>query len=280
MWKPEHRLAAERHGLRYPSDLTNAEWGLVEPMIPPARRGGRPRDVNVREVLNAIFYVLSTGCQWNALPKDLPPKSTAHYYFMLWDWDGTLERKPPRALCRGARAGRPRSQPDGGDHRQPERQSGSKRGFALDPQGFDAGKKVKGRKRHILVDTLGLLLSVVVHPADVQDRDGARQVLRTARRLFPFIDRIFADAGYQGPKMAKAVADTGCWTIEIVKRSDVANGFEVLPKRWIVERTFAWISRCRRLTRDFERYARTTIAFIRLAMIRIMLRRLVVNPSS
>jgi transposase len=92
MWNPEHRLAAERHGLRYPSDLTNAEWALVEPMIPPARRGGRPRDVNVREVLNAIFYVLSTGCQWNALPKDLPPKSTAHYYFMLWDWDGTLER--------------------------------------------------------------------------------------------------------------------------------------------------------------------------------------------
>jgi transposase len=117
------------------------------------------------------------------------------------------------------------------------------------------------------------LLSVVVHPADVQDRDGARQVLRTARRLFPFIDRIFADAGYQGPKMAKAVADTGCWTIEIVKRSD-AHRFVVLPKRWIVERTFAWISRNRRLARDFERYARSVAAFIRLAMIRVMLRRL------
>jgi transposase len=143
----------------------------------------------------------------------------------------------------------------------------------IDPQGFDAGKKVKGRKRHILVDTLGLLLSVVVHPADVQDRDGARQLLRTARRPFPFIDRIFADAGYQGPKMAKAVADTGCWTIEIVKRSD-AHRFVVLPKRWIVERTFAWISRNRRLARDFERYARSVAAFIRLAMIRIMLRRL------
>jgi len=92
MWKPEHRQSAERYGVRYPSDLTDAEWALVEPMIPPAKRGGRPRDVNVREVLNAIFYVLSTGCQWNALPKDLPPKSTAHYYFMLWDWDGTLDR--------------------------------------------------------------------------------------------------------------------------------------------------------------------------------------------
>src|SRR5271169_24174 len=92
MWTPEHRCAADRHGLRYPSDLTDAEWALVEPLIPPARRGGRPRDVNVRDVLNAIFYVLWTGCQWKALPKDLPPKSTAHYYFMLWDWDGTLER--------------------------------------------------------------------------------------------------------------------------------------------------------------------------------------------
>ena len=92
MWKPEHRLAAQRSGLRYPSDLTDAEWAIVEPMIPPARSGGRPRDINVREVLNGIFYVLSTGCQWLALPKDLPPKSTVHHYFMLWDWDGTLER--------------------------------------------------------------------------------------------------------------------------------------------------------------------------------------------
>ncbi len=118
---------------------------------------------------------------------------------------------------------------------------------------------------------------MVVHPADVQDRDGARQVLRTARRLFPFIERIFADAGYQGPKMAKVVADTGCWSIEIVKRSD-AHRFVVLPKRWIVERTFAWISRNRRLVRDFERHARTVAAFVRLAMIRIMLRRLT-KPS-
>ena len=121
-------------------------------------------------------------------------------------------------------------------------------------------------------------MNVVVHPADVQDRDGARELLRTARRWFPFIERIFADAGYQGPKMAKVVSDTGCWTLQIVKRSE-AHRFVVLPKRWIVERTFAWISRNRRLARDFERYARTVAAFVRLAMIRLMLKRLT-KPTS
>ncbi len=134
-----------------------------------------------------------------------------------------------------------------------------------------------GRKRHILVDTLGLLLSVIVHPADVQDRDGARSLLRTARRSFPFIETIFADAGYQGPRMAAIVAATGRWRLEIVKRTD-AHRFAILPKRWIVERAFAWISPNRRLARDFERYARTVIAFVRLAMIRIMLKRLA-QPS-
>jgi transposase len=125
---------------------------------------------------------------------------------------------------------------------------------------------VLGRKRHILVDTLGLLLSVVVHPADVQDRDGAGAVLRDAPRLFPFIERLIADAGYQGPKMAATVAATGTWTLEIVRRCD-RHRFVVLPRRWIVERTLAWISRCRRLARDHERHARKAVAFIRLAMV-------------
>ena len=254
--------------------LTNAEWALVEPLIPPAKRGGRRRTIDVREVLNAIFYVLSTGCQWNALPRDLPPKSTVYDYLDLWDWDGTC------ALCHCPRASGPRSQPERCHHRCSERKGRGKRGAWLDPSGYDAGKKVKGRKRHILVDTLGFLLSVVVHPADVQDRDGAFQLLRRARRLFPFIERIFADGGYAGEKMALVVWRTGAWKLEIVKRSN-ASGFEVLPKRWIVERTFAWISRNRRLARDFERYATTAAAFVRLAMIRIMLRRLAAaNPSS
>ena len=273
MWTPEHRQAAARRGLRYPSDLTDAEWALIEPMIPPARRGGRPRDVNVREVLNGIFYVLWTGCQWSALPKDLPPKSDGTSLLHAVGLGRHARAHPPRALCGGTRPGRARGEPIGGGDRQPERQGSAKRGASLDPQGFDAGKKVTGRKRHILVDTLGLLLSVIVHPADAQDRDGARELLRTARRSFPFIETIFADGGYQGPRMAATVATTGCWKLEIVKRTD-AHRFVALPKRWIVERTFAWISRNRRLARDFERYARTVVAFVRLAMIRIMLRRL------
>src|SRR5262245_42662446 len=183
------------------------------------------------------------------------------------------------------------SRPDG-RQAQPRRSSTvraprarKKGGASLDPQGFDAGKKITGRKRHILVDTLGLLLSVAVHAANIQDRDGVALVLdRRTRRLFPFIERIYGDGGYQGPKATKAAAKTGCSTIGIVGRLPTAVGFEVLPKRWIVERTFAWLSRFRRLARDFERYARTVAAFIRLAMIRIMLKRLVakslvMNPN-
>ena len=150
----------------------------------------------------------------------------------------------------------------------------------LDPSGYDAGKKIKGRKRHVLVDTLGLLLNVVVHSADIQDRDGASLVLdKRTRARFPFIERIFADTGYRAAKTTKAVAATGTWVVEIVKRGR-AHDFIVMPKRWIVERTLAWISRNRRLARDFERYARTAAAFIRLAMIRIMLRRLAPCPSN
>jgi transposase len=192
-------------------------------------------------------------------------------------WSASITRSMSRLASRRARG-----EPDGRDHRQPERQGRSKGGSPLDPQGFDAGKKrqrrrcaeVTGRKRHILIDTLGLLLNVVVHPADVQDRDGARLVLdRRTRRLFPFIERIFADAGYQGAKTAAAIAKTGSWRLEIVKRNE-PHRFVVLPKRWIVERTLAWISHNRRLARDFERYARSAAAFVRLAMIRIMLKRL------
>ena len=149
----------------------------------------------------------------------------------------------------------------------------------LDASGYDAGKKVLGRKRHVLTDTMGLLLAIIVHPASVQDRDGAEGLLREARRSFPFIERLIGDAGYQGPKMAAAVARTGIWTMEIVHRSD-RHRLVVLPKRWMAERTLAWVSRCRRLARDYERHARKAAAFVRLAMIRLMLRHLAASPSA
>ena len=186
MWKPEHRAAADRRGLRYDSDLTDAEWALVAPLIRPAKRGGRPRTVNVREVLNAIFYVLWTGCQWKALPKDLPPRSTVWEYLDLWDWDGTLGRIH-HALYVEVRekAGREAS-PTTAIIDSQSAKGAVKGGLRSTRPGYDAGKKVLGRKRHILTDTLGLLLAVSVHPASVQDRDGAEALLREARRSFPF----------------------------------------------------------------------------------------------
>ena len=239
----------------------------------PAKRGGRPRTVDVREVLNAIFYVLWTGCQVEGAAEG--PAAAQHGVGVpgpvgLGRHAGA---HPSRALCRGPGEGGPRGEPDDGDHRQPDREGSGQRGASLDPSGYDAGKKVVGRKRHILTDTLGLLLAVTVHPANVQDRDGAEGLLREARRSFPFVERIIGDAGYQGQKMEAAVARTGVWELQIVRRCD-RHRFVVLPKRWIVERTLAWISRCRRLARDYERHTRTAAAFVRLAMIHLMLRRL------
>lgn len=198
MWKPEHRRVGDRRGLRYPSDLTDAEWALIELLIPLAKHGGRKRTVNVREVLNAIFYVRSTGCQWNALPKDFPPKSTVYDYLYRWDWDGILERIHHALYVavrqRAVREASPTTAII--DARAPRAR---KKGASIDPQGYDAGEKVTGRKRHVLVDTRGLMLNLVVDPADIQDRDGAPRVLDArTRRLFSFIARIFGDGSYQG----------------------------------------------------------------------------------
>ena len=169
--------------------------------------------------------------------------------------------------------GWPRVQPDGCDNRQPECQECRKRG-ASDPHGFDAGKKIKGKKRHILVDTEGLLMHSIIHGADIQDRDGGVVLMALIFGLFPFVMKLYADSGYTGPKFQQGMREvSGQIGVEIVKPSD-AGKFVVLPKRWIVERTLAWISHNRRLARDFERYARSAAAFVRLAMIRIMLKRL------
>ena len=177
------------------------------------------------------------------------------------------------------RTGAAGSQSDRGHHRQPKREERRKRGACIDPHGYDAGKKIKGKKRHILVDTLGLLLHAVVHPADIQDRDGGILVMATLFGMFPFLNKLFADGGYQGPQFANALGKIlPHLHVEIVKRSDGAVGFKVAPKRWIVERTIAWLNRCRRLAKDWENLNRKALAFLRLASIRLMLRKLC-NPG-
>jgi transposase len=274
VWTEDNRKHYDRKGLRYPSDMTDAEWALIEPLIPPEKRHGRHREVSVREVVNAIVYVLSTGCQWRALPKDLPPRSTVHEYFKLWEWDGTLERIHFALFVQVRELAGKEASPTVAIIDSQSVKSAERGGAEIDPIGYDAGKKVKGIKRHVVVDTLGMMLVGQVQPASVQDRDGALPVLTEVRRLFPFIEKIFADGGYQGAATAAAVAQMGAWDLEIVKRSDTAKGFVVLPKRWIVERTLSWLSRCRRLSKHVENLARSALAFVRLAMIRLMMRRI------
>jgi transposase len=254
--------------------MTDAEWALIAPLIPPEKRHGRRREVVIREVVNAIFYVLSTGCQWRFLPKDLPPRSTVHDYFKLWEWDGTLERIHFTLFVQVRELAGKEASPTAAIIDSQSVKSAERGGAEIDPIGYDAGKKVKGIKRHVVVDTLGMMLMGQIQSASVQDRDGAPPVLAEARRLFPFIQKIFADGGYQGEATATAVARIGHWELEIVKRSDTAKGFIVLPKRWIVERTFGWLGRCRRLSKHFENLTRSALAFLRLAMIRLMMRRI------
>ena len=273
MWTRKNRARYDRSNLRYPSDLSDDEWRLVEPLIPPGKSGGGKRTVIMREVVNGLMYILSTGCQWRAIPRDLPPKSSVYGYFDLWTYDGTLERIHHALYEQCREQAQREASPTAAIIDSQSVKSAEKGGRALIRT--DAGKKIKGKKRHILVDTLGLLLHAIVHPADIQDRDGGVLVMATLFGMFPFLKTLFADSGYQGPKFAKALAKVlPHLDIEIVKRSDQVSGFVVLPKRWIVERTIAWLNRCRRLAKDWENLNRKALAFLRLASIRLMLRKL------
>src|SRR6266446_831848 len=223
-------------------------------------------------------------CSLDRLPVARDPEGPASEkhdlrLFRSVDLSWHIGAHAPCTLCAVSRSSRAGRQSDRRHHRQPEREERGNRGVWIDPPGYDAGKTIKGKKRHILVDTLGLLLHAVVHPADIQDRDGGILVMATLFGMFPFLKTLFADGGYQGPQFASALAKVlPHLDIEIVKRFDRIAGFVVVPKRWIVERTIAWLNRCRRLAKDWENLNRKALAFLRLASIRLMLRKLC-NPA-
>lgn len=269
-WTKITRAQYQRSGLRYASDLTDAEWALIARKMPPRRRLGRPRQVDLREVVQAIFYILSTGCQWRALPRDFPPYSTVQGYFYAWR-DTSRWHRIVRALVRQARRKLGRKPTPTAAVIDSQSASTTQAGG---PRGFDAGKRVHGRKRHIVTDTNGLLLAVHVHPANVQDVHGAVPLLERLRDRFPKLRHVFADRVYRGKQLREALSHCGRWAIEIVERPPGVKGFQLLPRRWVVERTFAWSGRCRRLSRDFEGSASTEVAWLLAAHLRLLTRRL------
>ena len=282
----------------YPSNLTDHEWDLLEPHLPAPKRRGRPRLHSPREILDAVFYVLKSGCQWRMLPREFPPWKTVFHYFRKWRMDGTWEEMN-RALRRRLREKLGREpEPSAGIV---DAQSVKTTGVGGEQRGFDGGKKVRGRKRHILVDTEGLLVEARVHSAKVPDQDGIKRLLDPARDRLPRLSYLWTDAGYRGRGKEWAEEALGV-EVEVVNRTpkpppekvlriwarewfkegremDLSKlpkrpAFENLPRRWVAERTFAWISHNRRMSKDYERLCSTGEAFIHAAMTRLMVKRL------
>jgi len=259
---------------RYPTDLTDEQWVILKPHLTKRPGRGAPRRVNLREIINALLYLSRTGCQWRMLPHDLPPWETVYYHFSQWRDDGTWQRvnRELRIEIRVSVSKDP--EPSAAILDSQSVKTTETSGL----RGYDAGKKVNGVKRHLLVDTLGLVLAVLITTADIQDRDGARMLLAQVTGQFPRLQKIWADGGYAGT-LVDWVKNLYGWVLEIVKRSDSATGFVVLPHRWIVERTLGWLNRSRRLSKNFERLPASSEALIYLAMLPLVTRRLAKQPT-
>ena len=252
----------------YSTDLTDAAWALIAPLLPAARTGGRPRTTDLRAVLNAIFYLLRTGCQWRLLPREFPAWGTVYHYFRTWKNTGVWTCRPPRDLRAGTNASRSLECPsvvimDGQSVKTTERGG---------VRGFDGHKRVKGRKRHILVDTLGLPIASRVEPANTSDRRAGARLLAGLGPLFPRIRTVIADAGHESRKLARELLREYGWKLQIVKRRERA--FKITGLTWIVERSFAWLGRNRRLSKDYEYLVQTSETMINIAATRLMLNRL------
>jgi transposase len=274
----------------YPTNLSDQEWTVLAPLLPPAKPGGRPRSVELRRILDGIFYLLRSGCAWRLLPHEFPCYQTVYHYFRAWRLDGTWERihtwLRERVRRRAGREPTPSAAIIDSQSVRTTEQGG--------PHGYDGGKKINGRKRHVLVDTLGLLLQVVVHPANIQDRDGARLVLAGLGQRFPRLAHLWTDQAYTGPLLDWIKQELG-WSVEVVERSPrrgfivtpdlqfqrvvLPARFEPLPRRWVVERSFAWMGRNRRMSKDYEELPATSETLVYLTMIRLMLKRLVAGQS-
>jgi len=255
----------------YPSDLTDAQREQIEPQVPKPKSGGRPASVSRREIVNAILYLVREGITWRAMPHDLPDYRTVYHYFARWRDDGTWQaihdalrdeirtaagrEVSPSAAILDAQSVKTVEQP-------------------ATCRGFDSGKKVKGRKRHLADDMLGLLLMVAVTVADIGDRTGARLVAGGLRGRFPRLLTLFADGGYSGEPLTDWLRSFGGWVLEIVRGSAEQHGFAVQPKRWIVERTLGWLNRYRRLSKNYETHPETSEVMILIAMTHLMVRRL------
>lgn len=252
------------------TDLTDAQWLKLQPLLPNPKRTGRPRTA-LRRIVNALLYIAKAGCQWRLLPASFPPWRTVYGYFRAWSQSGTLIgiHNRLRAFVR-EQMGR-RSRPTAAIL---DSQTVRSAGFA-DESGYDGAKKTKGRKRFLLTDTEGHVLAVAVVPASVPEREGAKGLLDEVLAQPTWLQLLYVDAGFSGPDFAGYVAALKPGLeVEVIKRSDQAQGFEIVPRRWVVERTFGWLMQHRRLVRDYERRAESVVGWIHLVMMRIMLRRL------